>query len=147
MLREQRQEIATLRRQWMIVVACYGAALIAGFNLLRQGANLQQSLQWLLLSSMAMAIQLGILWWALPYNRRQGRSLAEDESPLLVPALGYANAITLLRGLFTCMLAGFLFAPQLGGPWRGCRHSYIRWNGWSTLPTGTWRALPAAKQS
>ena len=115
MIREQRQEIATLRRQWLIVAACYGVALIAGFNLLRQSTNSQLSLQWLLFSATAMAIQLGILWWALPYNRRQGHSLAGDERPLLLPALGYANAITLLRGLFTCMLAGFLFAPQPAG--------------------------------
>ncbi len=115
MIREQRQEIATLRRQWLIVAACYGAALIGGFNLLRQGTSSQQSLQWLLFSATAMAIQLGILWWALPYNRRQGHSLARDENPLLLPALGYANAITLLRGLFTCMLAGFLFAPEPDG--------------------------------
>ncbi len=115
MIREQRQEIATLRWQWLIVAACYGAALLAGFNLLRQGVDPQQSLQWLVFSAIAMAIQLGILWWALPYNRRQGHSLAAGESPLLLPTLGYANAITLLRGLCTCMLAGFLFAPQPEG--------------------------------
>lgn len=115
MMREERQEIGTLRRQWLIVAACYGAALLAGFNLLRQEGDPQQSLQWLALSATAMAIQLGILWWALPYNRRQGRSLAAGESPLLLPTLGYANAITLLRGLCTCMLAGFLFAPQPEG--------------------------------
>ena len=115
MIREERQEIVTLRRQWLIVAACYGAALLASFSLLRQEAHPQQSLQWLAFSATAMAIQLGILWWALPYNRRQGRSLAAGESPLLLPTLGYANAITLLRGLCTCMLAGFLFAPQPEG--------------------------------
>ena len=115
MMREQRQEIVTLRRQWLIVAACYGAALLAGFNVLRQAGAPQQSLQWLVFSATAMAIQLGILWWALPYNRRQGRSLAAGESPLLLPTLGYANALTLLRGLCTCMLAGFLFAPEPEG--------------------------------
>jgi CDP-diacylglycerol--glycerol-3-phosphate 3-phosphatidyltransferase len=112
MIREQSQDLSFLRRQWLLVALVYGAALLLGYDLLNQSAEPQQSLQWLTLAATATAIQLGILWWALPHNRRQGHSLAKGESPLLLPALGYANAITLLRGLFTCMLAGFLFAPQ-----------------------------------
>ncbi len=114
-IREQKQELTTLRRQWPLVAACYGAALLGGYNLLRQSVDPQQSLQWLMFSATAMAVQLGILWWALPYNRRQGHSLRAGEGASLLPTLGYANAITLLRGLCTCMLAGFLLAPQPEG--------------------------------
>src|SRR4051812_39761387 len=112
MIREQSQDLLSLRRQWLMVALAYAAALLLGYNLLNQAAEPQQSLQWLTLAATAMAVQLGILWWALPLNQRQGQSLAKGEIPLLLPALGYANAITLLRGLLACMLAGFLFAPQ-----------------------------------
>jgi CDP-diacylglycerol---glycerol-3-phosphate 3-phosphatidyltransferase len=113
MIGEQRQVLSPLRRQWLLVAIFYTAALLLGYRLLRQGSDAQESLQWLALAATAMAIQLGILWWALPYNQRQGHGLARDEGSL--PSLGYANAITLLRGLFTCMMAGFLFAPQPAG--------------------------------
>jgi CDP-diacylglycerol--glycerol-3-phosphate 3-phosphatidyltransferase len=117
MIREQRQELSPLRWQWLLVAVFYAVALLIGYNFLRQGnqgISPQQSLQWLLLSATAMAIQLGVLWWALPYNLRQGQSPARGESALL-PSLGYANVITLLRGVLACMLAGFLFAPQPAG--------------------------------
>jgi CDP-diacylglycerol--glycerol-3-phosphate 3-phosphatidyltransferase len=50
-------------------------------------------------------IQMAIFWWALHYNHRPAESF-------LLPRLGYGNSMTLTRGLFTCLLAGFLFAPQ-----------------------------------
>ncbi len=111
MISEQRQELSPLRWQWLAVAVFYAAALLLGYNLLRQSGQAQLSVQWLALSATAMAIQLGVLWWALPYNRRQGSSLGAGENAYLLTSLGYANAITLLRGLLACMLAGFLFAP------------------------------------
>jgi CDP-diacylglycerol--glycerol-3-phosphate 3-phosphatidyltransferase len=115
MIGEQRQELSPLRRQWLAVAVIYSAALLLGYNLLRQSDQAQLSLQWLIFSATAMVIQLGVLWWALPYNRRQGRSLGAGESSYLLTSLGYANAITLLRGLLACMLAGFLLAPAPTG--------------------------------
>jgi CDP-diacylglycerol--glycerol-3-phosphate 3-phosphatidyltransferase len=114
MIQEPHQALSSLRRQWLIVAALYAAAILLGFSLLQQAllTQSQQSLQWLTLAAIAMAIQLGILWLALPYNRRQGSSLAPGATAQVVPSLGYANAVTLLRGLFACMLAGFLFAPE-----------------------------------
>jgi CDP-diacylglycerol--glycerol-3-phosphate 3-phosphatidyltransferase len=53
---------------------------------------------------------MAILWWALPQNRRPAEGAQYSDLPLL-SSLGYANALTLLRGLLTCLLAGFLFAP------------------------------------
>ena len=52
-----------------------------------------------------MVVQMGILWWALPANRPEGTGL-------LFRSLGYANGMTLARGLLTCLLAGFLFGPD-----------------------------------
>jgi CDP-diacylglycerol--glycerol-3-phosphate 3-phosphatidyltransferase len=115
MIHEQRQALSPLRRQWLLVAAVYAAGLLAGYTLLQGGAGAQQALQWLALATTAMAIQLGILWFALPYNRRQGYSLAATQDTGLVPSLGYANGITLLRGLLACMLAGFLFSPLPDG--------------------------------
>jgi CDP-diacylglycerol--glycerol-3-phosphate 3-phosphatidyltransferase len=114
MIREQRQSLAPLRRQWLLVLAGYLAALLAGHNLLQVAWGAQQAWQWTLLSALAMAIQMAILWWALPYNRPQRTGEAFYSDPLL-PALGYANALTLLRGLLTCLLAGFLLAPLPAG--------------------------------
>jgi CDP-diacylglycerol--glycerol-3-phosphate 3-phosphatidyltransferase len=115
MIQGQPQELSPLRRQWLLVALFYAGGLLAGYYLLLQGTNTQFALQWLIVSATAMAIQLGILWWALPYNRRQGHSLAVGEHADLLSSLGYANGITLLRGLLACMLAGFLFAPLPSG--------------------------------
>lgn len=114
MIRQQRQPLAPLRWQWLLVAACYVAVLLVGYNLLQQWLQPQESLQWLTLSALAMAAQMAILWWALPYNRRQGHSARSGDESLL-SSLGYANCLTLLRGLLTCLLAGFLFAPLPAG--------------------------------
>lgn len=114
MIREQRQSLTPLRRQWLLVLIGYLAVLLAGGNLLAQFWGAQHALQWTVLAASAMAVQMGVLWWALPQNRRQGSSAGTTNVPLL-PNLGYANTLTLLRGLLTCLLAGFLFAPLPGG--------------------------------
>lgn len=111
MIGEQRQPLAALRWQWLLVLAGYLAALLAGHNLLRQAWGSQHALQWLALSATAMAAQMAILWWALPYNHHPASQGGAYAAPPLLPVLGYANALTLLRGLLTCLLAGFLLAP------------------------------------
>lgn len=115
MIREQRQALAPLRWQWLLVLIGYLAALLAGYNVLQTAWGAQQALQWFALSATAMAAQMAIFWWALPANRRPDRDGGPYADGPLLPALGYANALTLLRGLLTCLLAGFLFAPLPGG--------------------------------
>lgn len=60
--------------------------------------------RWLALSGGVLAYELWVLWRNLPANHRYG------ESDLL-PTLGPGNALTLARGLFIGLLAGFLFGP------------------------------------
>ncbi len=94
-----------LRGQWFGVAALYALAL-AGGHLLIAAPGVAP--YWTLLAGAAMAVQLAILWWALPQNRRA------PDTPLRA-ALGLANHLTLVRGLLTCLLAGFLFAPLPAG--------------------------------
>jgi CDP-diacylglycerol--glycerol-3-phosphate 3-phosphatidyltransferase len=117
MMREQRQSLAPLRRQWLLVMVGYLAALLVGHNLLQQAWSAQEVLQWVALTAGTMAIQMTILWWALPHNRRGEQGGSPYGSGRLLPTLGYANTLTLLRGLLTCLLAGFLFAPLPTGIW------------------------------
>ncbi len=115
MIGDPKHSLSPLRRQWLLVTGCYLAALLLGYLLLERSSLQQIAWQWLLPAAAAMIAQLAILWHALPYNRRQGGSLAHGESAPLLGSLGYANALTLLRGLLICLLAGFLFAPAPAG--------------------------------
>lgn len=116
MIRKQEQTLAPLRVQWLLVTLVYGAALLAGYTLLRQSTHAQQSLQWLIGAGSLTVIQMLILWWALPFNRPPAS--APDAAALPVRhALGAANLLTLLRGLLACLLAGFLFLPMPLGWW------------------------------
>jgi len=116
MINNRGEPLTPLRRQWLLVSLCYLAVLLVGYNMLRQLWNPQQSLQWIISAATLMAIQLSVLWWALPYNRSPA-PYADPASVHLRPVLGYANALTLLRGLLACLLAGFLFIPMPQGWW------------------------------
>lgn len=100
-----RQSIVSLRWRWLVIALLYGAALLVGYWSLRQGWQSNLAVRWLGLATLIMVIQIVIFWWALEQNRRP-----VDGS--LLPFLGYANGMTLTRGLLTCLLAGFLFAPR-----------------------------------
>jgi CDP-diacylglycerol---glycerol-3-phosphate 3-phosphatidyltransferase len=102
---DERQSIASLRWRWLGIALLYGAVLLVSYWSLRQEWHSNLAVRWLALASLTMVIQIVILWWALDQNRRPS-----DGS--LLPFLGYANGMTLMRGLLTCLLAGFLFAPR-----------------------------------
>lgn len=104
---DDRTSLTRLRRRWLLVAGLYGVAVLFTYWLLLDGWRSGQPVQWLLLASTAMLVQLGILWWGLQHNRRPSEAI-------LLPFLGYSNGLTLARGLLTCLLAGFLFAPR---PW------------------------------
>ncbi len=108
MVYSDRQSIVSLRWRWLVIALLYTATLLVGYWLIRASWQLQLATSWVTLAAATMAIQMGILWWALDKNR-----LATDA--LLLPFLGYANSMTLTRGLLTCLLAGFLFAPRPTG--------------------------------
>ncbi|RIK44907.1 MAG: hypothetical protein DCC55_00815 [Chloroflexi bacterium] len=102
---DDRQSIVSLRWRWLVIALLYGVVLLIGYWSLRQEWQSGLAVRWLGLATLTMVIQIVILWWALDKNRRPS-----DGS--LLPFLGYANGMTLARGLLTCLLAGFLFAPR-----------------------------------
>ena len=61
--------------------------------------------RWLLLSGLTLIYGLWILWRDLPQNHRPAESM-------LLPTLGLGNHMSMLRGLFIGLLAGFLFSAR-----------------------------------
>jgi CDP-diacylglycerol--glycerol-3-phosphate 3-phosphatidyltransferase len=96
--------LRNLRVRWLIYFLVNGTALILGFNLLSVIWQPEFALRWLGLTTAVIAYNLWTLWRGLPFNHRPGESA-------LLSNLGAGNALTLTRGLFTAVLAGFLFSP------------------------------------
>lgn len=94
--------LASLVREWRLVVAIWLAVWLATYVGLRQFWPL--ATQWLALSGVTLAVALWILRRHLPENR------AADGTPLL-PHLGPGNHLTLFRGLCVGLIAGFVFGP------------------------------------
>ena len=97
-----------LRGQGALVTLLYVLAVAGMYGYLSATWHNDEARWWLGLASVATLVQTGILWWSLPYNHRPSEAT-------LFPKLGYANALTLTRGLLTCLLAGFLFTSQPTG--------------------------------
>lgn len=104
MVQAERQPIARLRRQWLWVAALYAGALLAGYGVIASMWTAGQAAQWSAAAAGALALQMAILWWALPWNRPPGA-----QAPF--PTLGPGNGLTLARGALIGLLAGFLLAP------------------------------------
>lgn len=101
-----RQALRSLRRRWLLF-AMAGALSLGGMYGLLAGAGLPAGL-YLVPSAPAFGLLLHLFWKALPDNRRA------DEKRLL-PRLGPGNWMTLLRGLLTALLSGFLLLPHPSG--------------------------------
>ena len=105
MVVEERQRLAGLRWQWLLVTVFYAGGIFLGYRFMAEVWPAAAALRWLSIAAALMVIQLGILWWALPANH-------PPDGGTLFGGIGYANAMTLARGLLTCLLAGFLFGPE-----------------------------------
>uniref|UniRef100_A0A7C1FGP8 CDP-alcohol phosphatidyltransferase family protein n=1 Tax=Caldilinea aerophila TaxID=133453 RepID=A0A7C1FGP8_9CHLR len=108
MVYDERRLIAELRRQWVYVALIYISVLGMSYWILWRAWSTADALQWLLPAMLTMAVQMMVLWWALRFNH-------PPEGAALFPTLGVANGMTLTRGLLTCLMAGFLFAPTPQG--------------------------------
>lgn len=96
-----------MRRSWFRLALTWLAVWLIGYRLLQPAWPYAE--RWLLLSGVVLGYALWLLWRYLPENRRR------HEAQLL-PRLGPGNRLTMLRGLFIGLLAGFLFAPwPMGG--------------------------------
>jgi len=97
-----------LQRQWIAVAGVSLGAVAAGYGLLRWGWQPASATRWLVLT-------LGVAAYVLLLARRR---LSENHRPgeaALLPSLGLANLVSLLRGLLLALLAGFLLSPRPEG--------------------------------
>lgn len=91
-----------LQQSWLRQAITWLVVWLIGYQLLQSVWPYAD--RWLIFSGLALAYCLWVLWRSLPANHRRG----EDR---LLPRLGPGNQLTLLRGLFIGLTAGFLFAP------------------------------------
>jgi len=103
-----RQTLRTLRCHWLLVAIGYAVALLVGYFIVINGWDHVSARRWLLIATLVATRPLWWLWHGLAQNHRP------DETALL-PSLGFANAITLLRGLLIAGLSGFLFSSPPAG--------------------------------
>lgn len=102
---------STLRRQAWGVAGIFGATTAGmAWGLSQWGWDSAES--WFIFALLCLAGQLWLLHRFLPRHH-------PPDSPQLLPNLGWANALTLTRGLALGWLAGFLSAPrpEIGPIW------------------------------
>lgn len=99
----------SLAAQWGIFLIAGTAALLGGFSLAGQWwPDPEQAIRWVALSLAAHVYFTGVLLRGLPLNHRPGESM-------LLPSLGLANALTLLRAVLMSAVVGFLLSPRPEG--------------------------------
>ncbi len=99
--------MAALRRRWLAAALLATLALAAGYIWLASAWDAGQRWRWALLTAAALAFVLTTLWRNLPKNHRPGQAL--------LPGLGLANWVTILRALLLALLAGFIGLPRPAG--------------------------------
>lgn len=103
-----RTALDRLQREWLLLTAVGVLLVAAGFGLLRAQWRPVLAGRWALLAAAVLAYEAWILRRGLVDNHRSGETA-------LLPGLGAANRLTLLRGAMLALMAGFLFAPRPGG--------------------------------
>jgi CDP-diacylglycerol--glycerol-3-phosphate 3-phosphatidyltransferase len=93
-----------LRRQRAAITALSALVMASVALLLSVTWTPIYALRWALLAGLALAYQTWLLWRHLPDNHRAGEGH-------LLPDLGLANLLSLLRGMLLSMLTGFLLLP------------------------------------
>ncbi len=97
-----------LRVRWLAAAVVSALALLLAYRPAQTWWPAPYPLRWLALTALSLAYFLYILWANLSHNRRT------PESDLL-PALGWGNALTLLRALLMSGVVGLLIAPRPAG--------------------------------
>lgn len=98
-----------LRQQWRRIAALYIGVLLSGMAVLWQVGEGGLVYRWGVSAGIFLALHLWILYRYLPLNYRQGETAC-------LPTVGWGNSLTLCRGLFVSLMAGFLFLPKpVGG--------------------------------
>lgn len=103
------QSLARLQKEWWIAAGGGGLVVAAVyFGMQQSHLTPNRALQWGLLAALFLAVELLVLRRNLHKNR------PALDAPLRT-TLGWANALTLIRGTAYALMAGFLFAPRPGG--------------------------------
>jgi len=100
--------VKILLRRWYAVCALCVLFVASGFTLLRLVWGESFAFRWLILSIFGISYLLIILGRNLKANHRIGETG-------LLPAFGWGNGLTILRGILVAGLAGFLFSPRPEG--------------------------------
>lgn len=100
--------IKKLRHEWLMLFGVTLAFYASFFALFHRFWAPIYAMRWLGLASAFGVWQFVFLWRNLHLNCRNGDS---D----LLPALGWANRVSFLRGIFISALLGFLFSPWAEG--------------------------------
>jgi len=98
----------SLRKRWLAFAGLSLVFLGGGYALLSAWWGTAYALRWLMLPTPAVAYLLIVLGRNLGANHRTGERG-------LLPSLGWGNRLTLLRGLLTAAMLGFLFLPRPSG--------------------------------
>ena len=98
----------SLLKRWNAVCALCVLFVASGYTLLRLEWGESSAFRWLLLSTIGISYLLIVLRRNLKANHRIGEAG-------LLPAFGWGNGLTILRGILVAGLAGFLFSPRLEG--------------------------------
>lgn len=100
-----------LKREWFFFTCISLIFIMGGYAILSLAWDQVNALRWMILTIGGTAALTLSLWRDLEHNHR-------TEEINLLPTLGLANWVTLLRGLLLTGLAGFLFSPVPTG-WLG----------------------------
>jgi CDP-diacylglycerol---glycerol-3-phosphate 3-phosphatidyltransferase len=92
-----------LRLRWVVVAAVAAVVTALAYELFAERFATDLARRWLALTGLVLAYELALLWRFLPRNRDGER---------LVPSLGPATLLTVVRGVCVAFLAGFLLLPQ-----------------------------------
>lgn len=100
--------LANLKKDWMRAGLFFVLFVGGVYLLLHRFWDANYALRWLGLASAFGLWQLWVLWRSLPLNHR-------EKEGVLLPSLGWANAVSFGRGIFIAALLGFLFSPWAEG--------------------------------
>ncbi|MCB9421638.1 MAG: CDP-alcohol phosphatidyltransferase family protein [Ardenticatenaceae bacterium] len=92
----------SLQRRWLATAVLYCAVLGLGYSLLVP--VWPYAGRWGAIAGLVMIYGLWVLWNGLSQNHRAGETA-------VLSTLGWGNGLTLMRGLFISLIAGFLFSP------------------------------------
>lgn len=99
--------LAALQRRWWGAALLATVALAGGYVWIRAAWDAGAAARWSLPAAAALVFVLTILWRNLPHNHLPSQAL--------LPGLGPANWVTILRAILLALLAGFILLPRPAG--------------------------------